>query len=406
VHAQPRREPGVRLAILDDNPFVRLPNGDIRPRAALFHRFAEAVVARGGLGAADYLIPVADLAAGEPEPPLRPIDPTHLRVVPTAPFRGIAGYLRRAPILGARNWRVIRRTVNGADLVWIKTPASNAILAAVAARGSHVPFFSWVAGSARAVVGGQDRPPASRFAAAVAAFAYDGISDALAAAGPSVRLDAQLFTSVVSTGELAVAARVRELPAKGEPFRLVWAGRVVPDKGLDVLLAAVQRLDGGGLPVSLEIVGDGAGRGALEAQARAASIDGIVRWSGYVGDRDEYLGHLRDADLFVLPSRAEGIPKVLVEAMASGLPIVATRVGQVAQLLPDGHRGQLVEPDDPAALARAIRSLAADPGARLRLATEGLDFARDHTMEAQADRLLAWLRTTFPRLPWPAGEAT
>jgi hypothetical protein len=156
----PRARP-IRLAILDDNPFVRRPGGEIHPKAALFHRFAEAVVAAGPFEPATYLIPVADAPADGRPPPLGPVDQARLRVVPTLPFDGIAGYLRRGPTLARRNWPIVRDAIRPVDLVWIKTPASNALLAALAARRAHRPFFTWVAGSARAVVGGQRRGVAS-----------------------------------------------------------------------------------------------------------------------------------------------------------------------------------------------------------------------------------------------------
>jgi hypothetical protein len=106
----------IRLAILDGNPFVRDAEGRIHPVAALFHRFVETVVAIGPFEPAAYLAPVRDVAEGEPAPALRAVDPEWLRILPTDPFEGVAGYLRRAPIHAARNWPVIRSAVSAADL--------------------------------------------------------------------------------------------------------------------------------------------------------------------------------------------------------------------------------------------------------------------------------------------------
>ena len=147
----------LRLAILDDNPFVRDVDGGVRPIAALFHRFAETVVAVGPFEPAAYLIPVREPAVGAAPSRLGPVDERCLRVVPTAAFDGIAGYVGRAPQYARRNWPVIRETVGLADLVWIKAPASNAPLAALACRRAGVPRFTWVAGSVRDVVRGQTR---------------------------------------------------------------------------------------------------------------------------------------------------------------------------------------------------------------------------------------------------------
>jgi glycosyltransferase involved in cell wall biosynthesis len=402
-HARP-----IRLAILDDNPFVRLPDGEVRPRAALFHRFAEAVVAAGPFEPATYLIPVADLSSGETAPPLGPVDQHRLHVAPTAPFEGIAGYLRHGPALARRNWPIVRDAVRGVDLVWIKAPASNALLALVAARRARRPFFTWVAGSARAVVAGQPRKRGERLAATSVAAAYDAITGLLTRTGPSHRLDEELFTSLVTAGEVAASRSTRsdrgsvpDAAASARPFRIVWAGRIVADKGLPDLLDAIRTLRTDGFEVTLDVVGDGPDRPALVDAARQLQVDDAIRWTGFVGNRELYLGRLRAADAFVLPSRAEGVPKVLIEAMAAGLPIVATTVGAIPRLLDSGRLGHLVPAGDPNGLAASIRRLHADPVERMRLRVAGLDFAAAHTIEAQAERLVDWLRAAFPRLAWP-----
>jgi glycosyltransferase involved in cell wall biosynthesis len=395
----------IRLAILDDNPFVRLPDGDVRPRASLFHLFVEAVIRNGPFAPADYLVPVAELGADEPPPGLDAVDERCLRVVATRPFRGIADYMAHAPVMAASNWPLVRRTVGTADLVWIKAPASNAALVGLACRRARVPRFTWVAGSVRDVARSQARTGLSGAAARVAGVVYDGTTRLLERTGPSIRLDEEFFTSVVTPADIE---RTRSMPVDPvaptdeRPLRIAWAGRIAAEKGLDDLLAAVKSLEADGMPVRLSIIGDGPVRAVLEEQAAASGLDGRVRWHGYLADRSAYLDALRDADIFALPSRAEGVPKVLVEAMAAGLPLVAARVGAVPALLRGGERGRLVEPHDAAALATAIADLALDQSARVRLRNAGLDFAAAHTAEAQADRLVGWMRRSFPNLPWPA----
>jgi glycosyltransferase involved in cell wall biosynthesis len=392
----------IRLAIVDDNPFVRTGDGAIHPVAALFHRFAEAVVEAGPFAPATYLVPVRDLAPASPTPRLGAVDTERLTVVQTAPFDGIAGYVRSAPRLVRSNWPVIRAAIARADLVWIKAPASNAPLAAIACRRSGVARFTWIAGSAREVVGGQGRRGITGLAATAGAIVYDATTRALAATGPAIRLDDRLFTSVVTAAEVE-ATRARPAPPAAHGLRVAWAGRMSAEKGVDDLLDATAALVAAGRDVRLDLLGDGPARPALEARAAGLGLDGRVRWRGYVGDRVAYLDRLRDADLFVLPSRAEGVPKVVVEAMAAGLPVVATDVGAVASVV-GGGRGRLVPPARPEALTAAIGALADDDAARASLRAAGLAFAADHTVEAQAGRLVAWLRTAFPTLPWGAAD--
>ncbi len=397
---------GIRLAIVDDNPFVRAADGTVHPRAATFHRFAEAVVAAGPFLQAAYLIPVATVAPGEAPPELQAVDEARLRVVPTRAFRGIAGYAARWPVMTAHNAPVVRQAVAGADLVWIKAPASNALLAAAICRIAGVPRFTYIAGSVSEVVAGGSRRGIVGILARPLAAGYDAATAALARTGPAVRLDGELFTSVVDEEEIGETERRGLVPRDGR-LRIAWAGRLVADKGVDDLLLALRHLCDRGVDASVTVLGDGPARPDLEATARGLGVATGVDWRGFVADRAAYLDALRGHDLFVLSSRTEGVPKVVVDAMAAGVPIVATRVGAVAELLADGRFGRLVAPTDAAALADAIESLAGDEAERGRLRHEGLMFARAHTRAAQAQRLVDWMRATFPALPWDApAEAT
>jgi len=151
----------------------------------------------------------------------------------------------------------------------------------------------------------------------------------------------------------------RDVPSGGA-LRIAALGRLVPQKGFDVLVEAVRLLQRDGVRVEVRIAGDGAERAALEA----AAGDLAVHIVPFVDDPDAFL---RDADAFCLPSRDEGLPFALLEAMMLGLPCVATDVGDVAVALQD-DAGVVVPPEDPGALAAALRGLWADPQRRRALA--------------------------------------
>ena len=392
---------GIRLTVLDDGLFVRTNAGEVRPLAATFHRFVEAVARSGTFARVSYVVPVRDLRIWEVEPALDPVDESVLEIVPTTFFTGIADYLLRVGWIAARNWSPIERAIADADLLWLRLPASNALLALAAARFHGVPHFGWLAGSVRSVAGAQRRPLPLRLAAQAVGSAYDSVSELAARGGPMITLDEHLFASVVTTEEVEQTRSELQPVREAGRWQLVWSGRMAAEKGLLELVDAVGLLLEQRRGVSLALIGDGPARAQVE-RAVARLPAGTVADYGYVGDRPSYMKLLRSGDLFVHPSRAEGVPKVLVEAMAAGLPIVATDSGAVRSVLGSGERGQVVRSTNGGALAEAISRLLADPPQRRQLRQRGLEWAADHTAEAQAGRLVEWLRRRFVELDWPA----
>jgi len=151
------------------------------------------------------------------------------------------------------------------------------------------------------------------------------------------------------------AAR-RRLGVPAASFLIGWVGRLSHEKGADVLLHAMPALRQ--RDAVAVIVGDGPERASLEGRAAALGVGDRVLWKGVVED----MGRLFSAfDAFVLSSRTEGTPIVLFEAMSAAVPIVATRVGGVPDVVTD-REALLVAPENPAALARAIESVMLDAG--------------------------------------------
>mgnify|MGYP005841679349 CR=1 FL=1 len=146
--------------------------------------------------------------------------------------------------------------------------------------------------------------------------------------------------------------------------RLVCVARLAPEKGLPVLLEAAERLVKEDAEFELVLVGDGPLRGMLEATTARGALAGRVRFTGALG-AEAVRAEIRAARLLVLPSLAEGLPVVLMEALALGRPVVATRVGGVAELVEPGANGWLVEPGSAEALAGALREALAAPPERL-----------------------------------------
>jgi glycosyltransferase involved in cell wall biosynthesis len=150
----------------------------------------------------------------------------------------------------------------------------------------------------------------------------------------------------------------------GAPMTVVYVGRIRPVKGTKVLVDAWPKVMAGGTDARLVIAGDGAEREALAQNTRDAGVGNSVDFLGEVSDVP---GVLARGDIYVQPSYQEGLPNAVLEAMAMGLPIVATRVSGNEDVVADGENGLLVPPGDPEALAAAIRRLIDDPALATRM---------------------------------------
>jgi glycosyltransferase involved in cell wall biosynthesis len=168
---------------------------------------------------------------------------------------------------------------------------------------------------------------------------------------------------------------------RGE-LKLLFVGRQVACKGLDVLLRALPRIDAQ-LPVTLDVIGDGTDRDANEGLAHELGIARRVRFHG-AGSRKDVVAAMSAADVLVVPSRvtpageAEGSPVAPKEALAIGLPVVATDVGGLPEVVPPEYGHELVPPDDPAALAARVGEVLADRPNWPRRARAGRQFVEDN----------------------------
>jgi glycosyltransferase involved in cell wall biosynthesis len=171
-------------------------------------------------------------------------------------------------------------------------------------------------------------------------------------------------------------------------FRALCLGRLVERKAQRILIAAVARLAERGAEVHLTVAGDGPTRPSLERLATDLGIADRVTFTGVVG-QDEAIELYRGADVFALPSLAEGLPVVLMEAMACGLPVISTRIDAIPELIDDGVNGLFVEAGDAQGLADALARLAGDPELRNRLGTAAREKVLDQfELGRQAERLL------------------
>ena len=192
----------------------------------------------------------------------------------------------------------------------------------------------------------------------------------------------------------APAPQVDTHAPQTQPLRLICVGTLQElYKGQDVLIRAVAACVKMGDNLVLRLVGDGKARPAMEALAESLSIHDRCEFAGEVTGLDAVVRELDESDVFVLPSRQEGLPRAMVEAMARRLPCIGTTVGGIPELLPPED---MVPPNDVSALATKIHEVANCRERRERMSARSLEIAQEYTednLRERRDEFYRYLRT-------------
>jgi glycosyltransferase involved in cell wall biosynthesis len=286
------------------------------------------------------------------------------------------------------------------DLLHAHTPRT-ALLTAIAARVARVPWVYHVHSPAASdsTHGWQNRLNAvvehlslSRASALIA------VSESL---GKRLRRWRRFRDRVfvVPNGVPCQEPRPTRVPGAGD-WTLGTIALFRPRKGLEVLLDSLAVLSGRGIAVRLRAVGEfetSEYRRQILARADALGLGNMIDWTGFARDVNRQLAHM---DVFVLPSLfGEGLPMVVLEAMAGGVPVVASRVEGVPEAIRDGFDGLLVEPNDPHSLAEAIARLVGGQADWAAMRSSALErHARCFSDEAMAAGVSDVYRRVLPRL--------
>jgi len=193
------------------------------------------------------------------------------------------------------------------------------------------------------------------------------VANSMGLAEMAARFDKNVPISIIPNG---VDTSLYSPPARREwdPTRMLFVGRLVYQKGLDVLFNALGELKS--LPWKLTLVGDGPLQPMLESLASEMGISDRIAFKGWLSGED-LVEEYRDANTFVFPSRHEGMPNAVLEAMACGLPVIATEIAGNHELVIPEKTGLLVQPENVPALKAALDSLLPDPPTREMMGAAG-----------------------------------
>jgi len=290
-------------------------------------------------------------------------------------------------------WQTIRTILREADVVQVRIPHYIGIIGIYAARSLHKPIFVWLGGDWAGIVVARGRNTARMLFSVFLRWYLPRLFKDLLVLAPEPKVLGRNtmginIIEVINTNifkEEITKSVSPQIPKVDTRTSLLFVGRLDYIKGVDVLLNALSELKS--LRWHLDIVGDGTTSllDSLRQQAAELGISDRVRFHGRQ-PRESVRRYYELADILIVPSRNEMSPKVVIEAMANGVVVVASAVGAIPRLLAEG-RGYLVEPGDSLQLARTLRSLIEKPEQLLTCSERSLEFARSNTVEAVAQQI-------------------
>lgn len=324
------------------------------------------------------------------EDPLEGMRPVVGEVVPIPDFRGpVAGLVR----LG-KTRRAVLAALSSSTAVIVRVPGMLGSVVLASLPRASVPAAVDLVGDIEGVLTAGSGGRVGRLAAPFARLVIARLIRRADAVRYVTRrylqgkYPARPGAATVFCWDLALIVDPRPAP-RARPGRLITVGSQDQwYKGHDILLEALAELAPDFPDLHCDIVGGGRHHEALRVRAEQLCVSDRVTWHGHVADRARVMALLAQADLFVLPSLTEGLPRALGEAMAKGLPCVASDVGGVSELLQDELA--LVPAGRPIPLAIAIRRYLTSEAARSEQVEANLRTMADYTPEAQAAAASRW----------------
>ena len=378
------------LGILYHMPFWKAADGSLWESEGSFARYVDSL--------APYFdevvlsVPVFD----RPQPAGSRVRAANVRLAPLPYFPGPRQFYPMLP----RIYRRLQSWVAECDVIHLRVPTPAAIFAFRTARSMGKPVFLLVVGDYEALLPHLPyRGVKKSLFRAYVAFEEWALRHMTSRAltftnGASLRKKHErdggriIETKTTTLSEQDIATRIDI--GSTSPIRALTVSRIDPRKGLRTLPAAIQQLAAAGVELSLDIVGPTIGligddeRDAIRRDAQLRGVADRVRLVGAV-PLDQLMSKYRDYDIFILPTQpGEGIPRVLLEAMANGLPIVTTDVSGITSLVTDEVNGLLIPDSSAGAIVSAVRRLAGDAALRQKLIQGGYATARRFTLERQA----------------------
>jgi glycosyltransferase involved in cell wall biosynthesis len=384
----------MKLGVVYHMPFWRAPDGSLRELEGSFARYIDSL--------APYFdeISLCVPTIANPSGKGTAIRSANVTLAPLPSFEGPAQFYPKLPIVLPKllSW------VRGVDVLHCRVPTPAASFAFAFARLLGKPAFVLIVGDLRALLSTMPYRGVKKVVwRAYTEFEEHGMqwmadrSLAFANGGALAEKHSRPAHPVVQTTTTTISATdiaSRTDTCGSRPVRILTVSRIDPRKGLRVLPAAIERLTDLGIDATIDIVGPSIGgpgdeeKAAIASEAEARHVSTRVNLVGAV-PLDQLMPLYRQYDIFVLPTLpGEGIPRVLLESMTAGMPVITTRVSGIPSLITHEANGLLIDEATADTIARAVERVVNDAPLRRRLIANGYETARGRTLETQAAKMM------------------
>jgi len=334
--------------------------------------------------------------------------PEDIEIVELPGFKGVIDFIRKSIWILPKLIPVLHKEIKKSDAVMVMHDDFLGLITLLQARKQKKPHLLFLGGNQVEVVRNK-YTGLKRWGAIYLAHLFEKIDQYWMDHGLTVlvtgremieRLSAPeryiypYFTSLISDEDI-IYRKPRDISSNST--NILYAGFLTENKGVHILLEAFARFrEKYHTPdIKLHLAGDGYFRPKLEEICQQLKITENVIFYGFIGDKEKLKQLFREADMFVLPSKSEGIPKVLLEAMAYGVPILTTNVGGIPDIIEDGVNGLLIPPGSPGGLVKGMAKILFDAKLRQKLIDGGYHFIKEHTKEKQAKEIIEYLHRVY-----------
>jgi len=350
--------------------------------------------------------------------PIQDIDRGNYRVVaeelginllPLPGWRSLAESLTSIPFSLSRILKTARNLLAKSDILWLRLPSGVAFFFWWLAKKQNKPVIMHVSGNVLIVARSQKYKGLRRLTARLASFTLHlltrwmsryGIT--LVSGGELEKLFSTPLHPVYQLDDILLSEKKLLPPkrTKGEAKDLLFVGRFDRGKGIELLIDVIAELKEEFPKLRLRMAGDGPLLESMRKHVAERGLQTNIKLPGFVSSNGPLQKLYRETDIFVLPSDSypEGFPRVILEAWAAGLPVVATRLAGIPYRVKNEVNGVLVTPGNPKELHDALRKLLQDAELRYRLAEGGYETIRSLTFEHQARRIRELLHRYYPHL--------